>query len=43
MKKTVLYDAHVAIDAKMVDFAGFMMPISYSSITEEHNYVREKA
>lgn len=43
MKKTVLYDAHVALDAKMVDFAGFMMPISYTSITEEHNYVREKA
>lgn len=43
MKKTVLYDSHVALNAKMVDFAGFMMPISYSSISEEHHYVREKA
>ncbi len=43
MKKTVLYDAHVALDAQMVDFGGFLMPLIYTSITEEHNYVREKA
>ncbi|PAT02333.1 glycine cleavage system protein T [Candidatus Izimaplasma bacterium ZiA1] len=42
MKKTVLYDNHVALDAKVVDFAGFMMPISYTSISHEHSYVREK-
>jgi aminomethyltransferase len=42
MKKTALYDRHVALNAKIVDFAGFDMPISYTSITEEHNYVREK-
>ena len=42
MKRTALYDAHVALNAKIVDFAGYEMPIQYSSITEEHNYVREK-
>lgn len=42
MKKTALYDAHVKLGAKIVDFAGYEMPISYTSITEEHNYVREK-
>lgn len=39
-KKTCLYDSHVALGAKMSPFAGFMMPIQYSSITEEHNAVR---
>lgn len=43
MKRTVLYDEHVIQDAKIVDFAGFEMPISYTSISEEHSYVREKA
>ena len=42
MKRTALYDRHVALNAKIVDFAGFEMPISYTSITEEHSYVREK-
>ena len=42
MKKTALYDAHVNLGAKIVDFAGYEMPISYTSITEEHTYVREK-
>jgi len=42
MKRTALYDEHVKLNAKIVDFAGFEMPISYTSITEEHNYVREK-
>ncbi len=43
MKKTVLYDSHLLKNAKMVDFAGFLMPMVYTSISEEHNYVREKA
>ena len=42
LQKTCLYDAHVALGAKMSPFAGFMMPIQYSSITAEHNAVREK-
>lgn len=40
LKKTCLYDSHMALGAKMSPFAGFMMPIQYSSITEEHNAVR---
>lgn len=40
LKKTCLYDSHVALGAKMSPFAGCMMPIQYSSITEEHNAVR---
>ena len=42
MKRTALYNAHVKHEAKIVSFAGFEMPIVYTSITEEHNYVREK-
>lgn len=40
-KKTCLYDRHVALNAKMVPFGGFEMPIQYSSIEEEHNAVRQ--
>jgi aminomethyltransferase len=40
MNKTALYNQHVALGAKIVEFAGFEMPIVYSSITEEHNSVR---
>lgn len=43
LKQTCLYDKHVALGAKMSPFAGFMMPIQYSSITEEHLGVRNKA
>ena len=42
LKRTCLYDSHIALSAKMSPFAGFMMPIQYSSITEEHNAVRHK-
>ncbi len=41
--KTCLYDKHVALGALMSPFGGFIMPIQYSSITEEHNSVRNKA
>lgn len=40
---TCLYDRHVALGAKMSPFAGYMMPIQYSSITEEHMAVRTRA
>jgi len=43
LKKTVLHDHHVEAGAKMVDFAGFHMPIQYTSIKDEHVQVREKA
>ncbi|MGN1219610.1 MAG: glycine cleavage system aminomethyltransferase GcvT [Candidatus Cryptobacteroides sp.] len=42
LKKTCLYGSHVALGAKMSPFAGFMMPIQYTSITYEHNAVRNK-
>lgn len=43
LKLTCLYDNHVALGAKMSPFAGFMMPIQYSTITDEHVAVRTKA
>ena len=42
MKKTVLFDRHKKLNAKIVDFAGYMMPIRYSSVNEEHIHVRNK-
>ena len=42
LKLTCLYDSHMALGAKMSPFAGFMMPIQYSSITDEHLAVRNK-
>ena len=42
LQKTCLYNAHVALQAKMSPFAGFMMPIQYSNITQEHLAVRQK-
>lgn len=41
IKTTCLHDKHVKLGAKMSPFAGFDMPIQYSSITEEHNAVRK--
>lgn len=41
-KLTCLYEQHMALGAKMSPFAGFMMPIQYSSITEEHIAVRTR-
>ncbi len=40
-KRTGLYDIHVKLGAKMVEFAGFLMPIQYTSMIEEHRKVRE--
>ena len=40
-KKTCLYDKHVALGALMSPFGGFIMPIQYSSIIDEHNAVRQ--
>ncbi|HRO72883.1 MAG TPA: glycine cleavage system aminomethyltransferase GcvT, partial [Saprospiraceae bacterium] len=42
MKNTPLTQIHIALGAKMADFAGYNMPIQYSSITEEHLAVRKK-
>ncbi len=40
-KQTFLHDKHVQLGAKMVDFAGWHMPVQYTSIIDEHNTVRE--
>ncbi len=42
-RQTILHDKHVALGAKMVDFAGWHMPVQYSSIIEEHKAVRDGA
>jgi len=43
VKKTALYDAHLDLDAKIIDFGGWEMPVQYSSIIEEHKAVRNQA
>ncbi len=43
MKRTALYNKHIESNGKMVEFAGYELPIQYSSLTEEHNTVRSKA
>lgn len=40
-KKTFLHDEQIKLGARMVEFAGWMMPVSYSSIIDEHKTVRE--
>ena len=40
MKKTTLYNEHIKLNAKMVDFGGFNMPIQYDGISVEHINVR---
>jgi aminomethyltransferase len=41
MKKTAFYSIHRDLGAKIVEFAGFQMPIQYSGIHDEHKTVRE--
>src|SRR5690606_4116382 len=40
-KRTALYDIHKSSGGKLVDFAGFEMPIQYEGILKEHMAVRE--
>jgi aminomethyltransferase len=40
--KTPLYDSHVARDGRMVEFAGFLMPVTFEGIVAEHETVRTK-
>lgn len=42
LKKTPLYDKHVALGAKMVPFAGYEMPVQYAGVSHEHHVVRQK-
>ena len=41
MKSTPFTEKHIALGAKMAEFAGFNMPISYSGINDEHHAVRK--
>ena len=43
LNQTPLHSLHVELGAKMVDFAGWSMPVQYSGIIEEHTQCREKA
>ena len=40
IKKTALYDIHQKLNAKIVEFAGYLMPIQYKGIMDEHRRVR---
>lgn len=40
MKNTALYNKHVALGAKLIPFAGYNMPVSYSGLNDEHLAVR---
>jgi len=43
LRRTPLYAAHERLGAKLVEFAGYSMPVSYTSIRAEHAAVREAA
>jgi aminomethyltransferase len=42
-QKTVLYDKHIEYGGKLVDFAGWQMPVNYGSQMDEHHQVRNDA
>jgi aminomethyltransferase len=43
LRRTPLYDEHRALGARLVDFAGWEMPVQYSGIKAEHQAVRNRA
>lgn len=43
MKRTVLYDRHVALGARIVPFGGWDMPVQYAGVLAEHEAVRHRA
>ena len=43
LKRTPLHAQHVALGGRMVEFAGYEMPVQYTSILEEHEAVRKAA
>ena len=43
MKNTAFTEKHIALGAKMAEFAGYNMPISYTGINDEHATVRKNA
>jgi aminomethyltransferase len=42
-KQTPLYQTHIEAGAKMVEFGGWLMPVQYTGIIEEHHAVRQRA
>ncbi|MFM8629306.1 MAG: glycine cleavage system protein T, partial [Candidatus Limnocylindrus sp.] len=40
MRRTALHDEHLRLGARMVDFAGWEMPVQYAGVIEEHHTVR---
>jgi aminomethyltransferase len=43
LRRTPLYERHAALGARLVPFAGWEMPVQYTSISEEHRAVRTAA
>lgn len=43
MKQTPLYNEHLKLKAKMVEFGGWEMPVLYTGVIDEHKAVRESA
>ena len=43
LHETPIRDRHAALGARMIDFAGWLMPVQYAGILEEHRAVRERA
>jgi aminomethyltransferase len=43
MRRTALFEEHLALGARMVNFAGWEMPVQYAGVIEEHRAVRSKA
>jgi aminomethyltransferase len=41
LRRTALFERHLALGAKLVDFAGWEMPVQYEGVIEEHVAVRE--
>jgi aminomethyltransferase len=41
--ETPLHDRHVALGARLIEFGGWLMPVQYAGILEEHKAVRERA
>ena len=42
LNRTPFYNIHEKLDAKLIDFGGWEMPVQYESIKKEHNAVRNK-
>ena len=41
MNKTALYEKHLELNAKMIDFAGYLMPVQYEGVVAEHISVKK--